>query len=430
MTERADKSARELLTLIDDIEVDLALRSLERLVKVRERNPKYLDRKPFARYFLVIDLIRRFGSAPTSIPQLQALSAVIEKLLIQAFPDARERSSVPLPHFPSLGIEGVNIFHVIALYTANDPDKAGAFFTAAKKAGLASRTHLRSQCGESESTALHIAAGVGNKTAIDFILRNDAGQLMMSNGESLTAGEIAGANGFGGIAAMLRDKEQDHLKKKALGSAATAVYNEQLSARPSSEGTPVAELRELSRGDAFNRMVELLRAGKNLTPEAIEAPAAKKKRSPIRQDPRLNPQTETPPSTPPLPGQSDSGDAADAPPVDPPSGPTSGDDRTLDEELEALPPPVLPISAPERDATKHEIVALRMFVKVVCERLPNGSVMREAYTDFLQRLGISRLDKLKSSVSNPVLSAKFPLWIRKAIEESIDEYIREAKLAH
>jgi hypothetical protein len=328
-----------------------------------------------------------------------------------------------------LGIEGVNIFHVIALYTANDPDKAGAFFTAAKKAGLASRTHLRSQCGESESTALHIAAGVGNKTAIDFILRNDAGQLMMSNGESLTAGEIAEANGFGGIAAMLRDKEQDHLKKKALGSAATAVYNEQLSSRPSSEGTPVAELKEFSRGDAFNRMVELLRAGQNLTPEAMEAPPAKKQRSPIRQDPRLNPHIETP-STPPLPVQSESNDSADVPPHDPPSGATSGDDRTLDEEMEALPPPVVPIGPPEREATEHEIEALRMFVKVVCERLPDGSVMREAYTNFLQRLGISRLDKLKSSVSNPVLSAKFPVWMRRAIEESIDEYIREARLAH
>jgi hypothetical protein len=521
MERKRSQQAVELLKNLDQIEVDIVLATVEGLIADKLRDATFDDRKPTARYFLAMDLVRKFGSVDMTVKQLIKLCSSIEKLILQSFPDARSRANTPLPNYPGLDIEGINIFHVTAIYTLNQPDTCNAIFNATKKAGLISKTHLRAGCGDLKTTPLHVAAEQGNKAFIDCILRTDPSQLTFPNSEGVMACEMAEAQGWSAIAALLRDKEHERLKKRALDSAADAVLKETVSREPQ----PPLSVPE----DAMNRMVQMIVGHRSKIAQIQQAP-------PPVEDPRSipgipsasldtssgeqsssgmeidddgtveeevgsertgsaeQPSAQTVPSPEkatfseigsvfpapiPKPNQSDEMEAStQKKTLEIPSSENSHQSMEVNHANPGKISPLLqpdmksasqstahrmaPRPAPEDDVpgpfeqapaktvaatdrldrlyqqhpglrktksarpvSEEDAKALAMFVSHVCRSLPHGAVMETAYLEFLNKLAVGDLTRLKSSISNPIFASKFPFWMKRAVEAGIDDFIRE-----
>ena len=90
-------------------------------------------------------------------------------------------------------------------------------------------------------------------------------------------------------------------------------------------------------------------------------------------------------------------------------------------------PTTVPVDVPPMPVNQESLDARQLyrFVHKVCEQVPGGGIMTGPYVDFMQRIGISSLPKLKSAMTNPVFAPKFPAWMRRVIEESLRDAGRQ-----
>jgi hypothetical protein len=234
---------------LDAVQVQPLIALLEELLAT---SAACSPQKPFSKYFLVMDLVRILGpSNKISRSELLIIQTLITKLALQAFPDERERADVPLPEYPSLGVDGVNVFHIMALYTSGDREKAEIFFSDLKRAGIASKCHLRAVCGRLKSTALHLAAERNNIAMAELVLANDPIQIMTRNADGMTAADLAGS--FSNeISKILKVRESEFLRKRQLKGAVKDVVTAASSPLPS-------DVVISSENPAFARMMEMLK---------------------------------------------------------------------------------------------------------------------------------------------------------------------------
>lgn len=162
-------------------------------------------------YFLVMDLIRCFGPVELTKDQLVRIKDCIQLLLETAINGQPSGWHDKLPAFPglsSLPENGINVYHVLAIYTKTDPLKAEVFFSVLKRMGYATERLLRGQAATHGSLPLHLAAEVGNERVALDILNLDREQISIKNNLGQTACQLAEVNGHSALAAKLRGKER------------------------------------------------------------------------------------------------------------------------------------------------------------------------------------------------------------------------------
>ena len=324
-----------------------------------------------AKYFLVMDLVRILGPAK-GIPRhdLVAIQGLMVELIKQAFRDVREIADLPLPQYPSLNVDGVNVFHVVALYTSKDNEKAELFFTALKRAGIASKAHLRAVCGALKSTPLHLAAENGNSSFVDLILANDPNQIMIRNSQGMTAADVAASN----IASVLKEKESEYRRRKQLkGAAKEVIASTNSSSTPDESITNAITGEKSERKNAFTSMLEVLKGYNSGAPSARPA----------------------------FPS---------------PPGSVAHDPRFVMYSQSLLPPSS--VSSTSREVT--EVTGVEKLIKGICHKVPGGEIYGNLYAYFLLRLGIDKLPMLRAQMYNPMIACKFPPWLKRAIENEID----------
>ena len=471
------KQVDALLTALDEIDVEGVLKLLGPLLASRTAGGvKRPPSRPVSCYFLAMDIFRLLGSAQMTQEQLLELQGYVKGLLLEAFPTPPET----LPDYPSMeSVPGVNIFHVLALYTVNDGTKAEVFFSALKQAGLAVKAHLRAECGTLKATPLHLAAEMGNKQVIESILRYDPNSLHVTNAEGSTASEIAAAHNFSNLATVLRNKETDYLRKKQIQAAAKEMLTPSSSPELVEEPPMIApvvapavpEPVAVPAGSAMSTMIEMLKGyrargsdnpdmnGQTATapvdPRLLPSPAdsplvmASRDPSPVHASSSMDT-----PATPAAPNvisggskhvvHADPGHAAPARALtvstthqaDTPASATTNQshqwtttDETDSSAMDTSPetPTTVPVDVPPMPVNQESLDARQLyrFVHKVCEQVPGGGIMTGPYVDFMQRIGISSLPKLKSAMTNPVFAPKFPAWMRRVIEESLRDAGRQ-----
>jgi len=164
-----------------------------------------------------------FGGLPEMTQdQLKRIIFYVRELLKQAFVEG-----VPslLPKYPGLekvlgdGADGLNILHLIALYTKPHPELAKGFISAAQSVGLWTKDLLRVGLKSNGAIPLHVAAEANNRLVVEQLLIRDDSQVEIRNEEGLLASEIAQAAGNSSMAAYLNDEEIKFKTKKSLFSA-------------------------------------------------------------------------------------------------------------------------------------------------------------------------------------------------------------------
>ena len=472
--QRQEVFAERLMEAIDSIELDQTLSYLDSL-----RASNHEDRNPYARYFLAIDLVLKFGAAPISVPQMTRLQAHFQRLVEHSLPNMAET----LPDYPGLGVAGVNILHVVAMYTVNDPVKAEAFFTALKRAKLATKENLSARCALAAATPLHLAAESGTKQMIEMILGMDRKQLAVTNAHGQTASDIAASSGLSSLATFLADKETEQIRKRQLREAASSITAE---SPPTDEAprTAVTNMMEMLKGYQTSSVVapEELPAPKR---QKVDVPPLPKRLATIASPPGVAPMglganavmkhapTGVAPNSAvmkhapssmgsnnavtknasPRKGSAVTKQAATAvtggmqlpAPREVPSNPViqqaaSGDNPVLNYAMSfiarsqqrnsQLPSPsssgdvdtVNPATEDAMDRQKSvelELKNLTDFVAMICALVPGGKLMTDSYCNFLMRIGITRLSALNEALANPGMAAKLPSWMKLAIESNI-----------
>ena len=350
---------------LDEFQIQPLIALLEELVT--KSSATCSSQKPFSKYFLVMDLVRILGTcSKISRPELLAIQTLITKLVLQAFPDERERADVPLPEYPSLSVDGVNVFHILALYTSGDREKTEIFFSALKRAGIASKCHLRAVCGRLKSTPLHLSAELNNIAMAELLLANDPIQIMTRNADGMTAADIAGS--FSNeISKILKARESEFLRKRQLKGAVKDVV--MTAASPPLPCPAVEQQHEVisSENPAFARMMEML---KGYSMQAVEGS-----------------QRQTPPMF---------------------SSPPRGH---LGYRTSAVGPSYL------QEEKFHQFAR---FIRSICQRVPGGDVYGELYLDYFSRLGIRETQALRDHLMNNLNALKLPVWLKRAIEVEIE----------
>ena len=236
-----EKFAHQLREFIDDRDVDQVLRCLDGLKLHFSSNAE----ANFSRYWLAFELIAVFGPVKLSLDQLKRLKEHVQFLLETVGGKHDE-----LPPFPGLDLQGVNILHALAVFTAEDPLKAEMFFSALKRAGFVTKTLLRARCAPNESLPLHLAAEVGNVQTARDIQKIDTQQLILTNGAGLTAGDIAEAAGHTALASGLRVNEKSERQKRQVATAINALSTEnpEPTVAPPPGGSAVSDMLDMLRG--------------------------------------------------------------------------------------------------------------------------------------------------------------------------------------
>ena len=80
------------------------------------------------------------------------------------------------------------------------------------------------------------------------------------------------------------------------------------------------------------------------------------------------------------------------------------------------------------DPEEVEFHAMRVFIKGICERVPQGELYAELYLDFFKRLGITKLSVLKAQLFNSFNASKLPPWLKHAIDLEIDSVVTTSPL--
>jgi hypothetical protein len=304
------------------------------------------------RYWLAMDLIRFFGPVVMAPTSLGRLKSHIERLLTNVIKPGAQAS---LPDYPGLTVNGLNIFHVLALYTVGDPLKTEVLFTSLKRAGLVSQSFLRAQCSESGFLPIHFAAEIGNMQMINELLKQDPEQILLVDSMSSTASDIARENGLSSIATYLRDKEIAERQKRQVGTA----------------------ISELDRTDG------------NVKKRRLSTQAMEGLPSPVKKG------------------------AVDA----------MMDMLKQFQPDDALSGVVSAVVTKQTDTSQRDLNRLTDFIRQICNEIPAGPVMVDAYVSLFIRLGITKLSELKADIASPEVSARLPSWFKLEIELNIDRAI-------
>lgn len=335
------------------IEIDEVLTCLDELQK--QLGPMAQPEAALnGRYWLAMDLIRFFGPVVMAPTNLGRLKSHIERLLTNVI---KPGAQAALPDYPGLTVKGLNIFHVLALYTVGDPLKTEVLFTSLKRAGIVSQSFLRAKCSESGFLPIHFAAEIGNMQMINELLKQDPEQILLVDNMSSTASDIARENGLSSIATYLRDKEIAERQKRQVGTA----------------------ISELDRTDAANVKKRRL---STQAMEGLPSPAAKKGAVDAMMDMLKQ-------------FQPDAG-------------------------LNGVVSAVLP---KQTDTSQRDLNRLTDFIRQICNEIPAGPVMVDAYVSLLIRLGITKLSELKADIASPEVSGRLPSWFKLEIELNIDRAI-------
>ena len=333
------------------IEIDEVLTCLDDLKKKLGKKTES-DDVLHARYWLAMDLIRFFGPCVLDPTSLGRFKVHIELLLTGIIKHGAEPT---LPDYPGLTVKGLNIFHVLALYTYGDPLKTEVLFTSLKRAGLVSQPLIRAKCSESGYCPVHFAAEIGNMQMINELLKQDPEQILLVDSMSNTASDIARENGLSSIATYLRDKEIAERQKRQVGTA----------------------ISELDRTDANAKKRRLSTQAMGGLPSPVKKGAV---------DDMMDMLQQFQPSS----------------------------------VASAVVPGVL---AKQTDNSQRDLNRLTDFIKQICNEIPAGPVMVDAYVSLLIRLGITKLSELKADISKPEVGGRLPSWFKLEIEVNIDRAI-------
>jgi len=379
--------ATELMKSVDDVEISDLFRFLREMVINRGDRPGKL---PYSRYFLAMDIVRMYGSIPgLTRDQITELISFVENLLLQS---VKQMASLDtgLPVYPGLegtDSEGVNILHVIAMYTQSNPELAEGFLNAARNAGLLTKINTKAGGKVNGIIPLHVAAECNNRPVVEILIRKDESQLGIHNAQGLSASDIALGVGNTSMAAFIMDKEKEYRRKKSLREASRVVSKEGLNllgvvepfaptaviavADPGTSETPAVTASEQT---GIAKMLELLRGGtraangtETSTPESSS------------RDPRIS--------------SEESSDQT----VDESGEDAAGDTCTREE------------STPSIADREEQVKELGKFIQEGFETVPNGDMLWTVYWEFVVRSGITQVDQLKAALKrDDKFCDKFP----------------------
>jgi hypothetical protein len=389
----------ELMNAIDDVDIEALFRYLDALVVKNKSQP---SREKYSKYFIAMDIVRMFGGVPNMTKDhLKMMVEYMEQLLKQAFADG-----VPseLPDYPGLdrvigeGGKGVNILHLIALYTQSNPDLAHGFISAVRNAGLFSKEIIKSAIKANGAVPLHIAAEANNRPVVELLIRRDDSQLEILNEEGLSASEVAESAGNSSMSAFISEQEAAYRRKIQLRDSANFVIQEKegLFGRKDTVAGAVLPVQSVAQPNpsGADNMMNFLRT------QLMESSVSE---------------------------MSSSGDTSAVS-----STPSSGLEDTLmtsadaDSELRmALLTSMLRPDQPDdpRKAAadrENEIQRLGSFIESICDPkiVPCGDVFWTVYWEFVARMGITRLDKfLTAFKKDPSFAARFPGFFHDRIND-------------
>ena len=410
--ENHKKFAADLMRAVDEVDTEEVFRLLQRILVDEGNNP---SRHRYSKYFIAMDIVRMFGGAPNMTKdQLERMLKYMELALKQAFKDGVPEK---LPGYPGLkaaasgdagkaAVDGINILHLIALYTQPNPQLAEGFMVVAGRCGLLKPDLIRTPIKSSGAIALHLAAEVNNRPIVQLLLLRDAFQHEIRNEEDMLASEIAYQAGNNSLAAFLEEKEREYMTRKSIREAAdtysnisSVVSRNDDTSVDNQVGQEVAPTPVLSGAD---RVVMMLNENGEVSSGAD---------SPF--------------------DETSGGGAADTEMTDANLTLLSGILRQASLANQANSPPrdprfaaMLEDQVGEEPSEKRsrerevEIQNLGSFIKDVCDGIPGGDEYWHLYWEFLNRFGITTVKKLTNGIErDPSFVDRLPVVFRDRIAE-------------